>query len=101
MNTTKSFFIVAFIGGLINLLIAANLYFSNRMASGFSVGRFGGIQEGSISPTSAAVIGCALILTSIYTFFVYRKEKEEVKKKKEDEEKESRLKLARKKLKDK
>lgn len=78
MYTTKSFYIVAFIGGIINLLIAANLYYSNSMAFGFSVGRFGGAHEGSINATSAVVIGCTLLIVSVFVFFGHRREKKKL-----------------------
>ncbi len=96
MNTTKSFYIVAFFAALINFLIAANLYFVNGIAFGFSVGRFGGVQEGSVSAISAIVIGCALMIASVYFFFVYRKEKKEIKEKWLEEEKELILKASKK-----
>jgi hypothetical protein len=75
MNFTKLFLIVSTTAGIIFLLISAQLYYFNQSSSGFSMTRYGTSIGGSVTAISSFTMGVILIIYSIWSYRIYKRDK--------------------------
>ncbi|MBF8965246.1 hypothetical protein I0P70_18505 [Pontibacter sp. FD36] len=76
MKIYKALFWITLITGFTIFSIGAYLKFTNQVSIGLTAGRLGNIQQGTITGFSGMLLGVLLILLSIWTYRIYREEKE-------------------------
>jgi len=76
MKVYKTLFWITFIAGLTIFSIGVYLKFANQSSDGLTAGRFGNIHHGMITGFSGMFLGVLILLLSIWTYRIYKEEKQ-------------------------
>lgn len=76
MKVYNTLFRITLISGLTIFSIGVYLKFSNQSSDGLTAGRFGNIHHGMITGFSGMFLGILILLLSIWTYRIYKEEKE-------------------------
>lgn len=76
MKVYKTLFWITFIAGLTIFSIGVYLNFANQSSEGLTAGRLGNIHHGMITGFSGIFLGILVLLLSIWTYRIYRVEKQ-------------------------
>ncbi|PKV75945.1 hypothetical protein [Pontibacter ramchanderi] len=76
MKIYKALFWIALIVGITIFSIGAYLKFTNQASNGLTAGRFGDIHHERITGFSGMFLGVMFIVLSIWTYRMYKEEKE-------------------------
>lgn len=76
MKVYKILFWITLVAGLSIFSIGVYLKFADKFSDGFIAGRFGDINHGMITGFSGMLLGFLILLLSIWTYRIYKEEKE-------------------------
>lgn len=80
MRIYKTLFLITLFAGLIIMGIGIYLKIVNQYSDGYSTGRLGNIHYGMVNGFSGIFLGVLILLLSIWTYKIYRDEKDKFEK---------------------